>query len=332
MDINYFPLTPTDFSNGIYYIPLDVSTIIPNTKYQIEFIYDRGPHRIEIDGVELLQDDVIIWADNHWGWSGNLKENHFYYLNVPSNIDSNMKYTIKCKFTKNINTEFWGKICLSVNKHDIKKTNLAEILNVYINNFNRLDTTRQLVKDLLNLGINKENIIIIDNASTYPPLLDWYKTECPCKIFKLEQNIGHTAFKKLWDENKITKPKGFYIYTDSDINLPNIPSDLFDVLMDVLIKCKVSKVGTALRIDDLPDSFPRKNEVVSWEKQFWQKRADYKLEAYIAAIDTTFALYKPNHPPECDTNAIRVAGDYQAKHCPWYYSKDLPEDEKFFRE
>lgn len=47
-------------------------------------------------------------------------------------------------------------------------------LTVVINNRNRLSTTKKMVADLLKRGTT--NIIIIDNESTYIPLLEWYKT------------------------------------------------------------------------------------------------------------------------------------------------------------
>ena len=46
----------------------------------------------------------------------------------------------------------------------------------------------------------------------------------------------------------------------------------------------------------------------------------------MAEIDTTFALYKPgilNPDSHSFFSAIRIAGDYTAKHLPWYnYNQD----------
>ena len=46
-------------------------------------------------------------------------------------------------------------------------------IKVVINNRNRLTTTELMVEKLLYLNPN-EKIIIIDNGSTYEPLLNWY--------------------------------------------------------------------------------------------------------------------------------------------------------------
>lgn len=206
-------------------------------------------------------------------------------------------------------------------------------MRYYINNFNRLATTRQLLSDLGRLGVGMADITIIDNASEYPPLLEWYRAECPCEVSMLRRNIGHLALEKLSNERTI-KLSGFYCYTDSDINLPGVPDDFADVMMEALRRFGwsdgIQKVGPALRLDDIPDCYPRKEEVVKWEAQFWTKRMDYPVESYYANIDTTMAFYAPGVPAR-NCHSVRVAGGYEARHCPWHYGAVLPPDEEFLR-
>jgi glycosyltransferase involved in cell wall biosynthesis len=84
---------------------------------------------------------------------------------------------------------------------------------VVINNRNRLTTTKNMVEKLLQLNPD-EQIIIIDNGSTYPPLLEWYKT-INVEVY-FEKNEGHLA---LW-ATQLDKVLGeFFVYTDSDIIL-----------------------------------------------------------------------------------------------------------------
>ena len=92
----------------------------------------------------------------------------------------------------------------------------AKEIPIIINNFNRLTTLRLLTETLTACGYT--NIYILDNASTYPPLLEYYKT-CPFTVFHLNQNLG---FKALW-KSPLKKRfcNDYYIYTDSDV----IPSD-----------------------------------------------------------------------------------------------------------
>src|SRR5271167_2766815 len=73
-----------------------------------------------------------------------------------------------------------------------KITNAKQI-PIIINNRNRFEYLLQLINSLENRGYN--NIFIIDNDSTYPPLLEYYKT-CKYEIFMLGENVGHLA---MWD-------------------------------------------------------------------------------------------------------------------------------------
>ena len=82
---------------------------------------------------------------------------------------------------------------------------------IIINNFNRLTTLIQLTDSLTSRGYTR--IYILDNASTYPPLLAYYQT-CPFTVIRLKENLG---FKALW---KSEWKKGFamiIILTDSDV-------------------------------------------------------------------------------------------------------------------
>jgi len=47
---------------------------------------------------------------------------------------------------------------------------------IYLTNMNRLTTTKKMVEDLFRLNGNAK-INIIDNASTYAPLLAWYEED-----------------------------------------------------------------------------------------------------------------------------------------------------------
>ena len=60
------------------------------------------------------------------------------------------------------------------------KINFFEV-PIIINNRDRLTTLRNMINSLQNMGY--KNLYIIDNESTYPPLLSYYKNDCPAKIF-----------------------------------------------------------------------------------------------------------------------------------------------------
>ncbi|MBI9061916.1 MAG: hypothetical protein JEZ14_07990 [Marinilabiliaceae bacterium] len=196
---------------------------------------------------------------------------------------------------------------------------------VIINNFNRLDCLKQQIQWLEKAGMKK--IYIIDNASTYPPLLDYYK-KCPYTIFRLTENVGHTA---LWDTHIFLWYKNTpYILTDPDvIPTETCPLDAVNHFINVLKQYpEITKVGFGLKIDDIPDDYPRKQEVINWEKPFWENEIAPGL--YKAKIDTTFALYKPNTRHQQWESTIRTGGNYVARHLPWYEDPTQPSAEELY--
>lgn len=200
---------------------------------------------------------------------------------------------------------------------------------IFINNFNRVDTLKKLIYSLEKRGFR--NIHILDNKSTYPPLLEYYKTT-PYTVFRLKKNYGSKAFWKsgLWWKY-ITS---YFVYTDSDVVIKEeCPDNFMHYFLDFLKKHpKVHKIGFSLCIDDLPDHYKHKQAVIDWEKKYYQN--SFKENVYIAPIDTTFALYRPFSKAGktgSDTLMLRTDSPYQAKHLPWYIDSDnLCEEEQFY--
>ena len=59
-----------------------------------------------------------------------------------------------------------------------------------------------------------------------------------------------------------------------------------------------------------------RSSIKDWESVFWTKRVeDDEYELYEAGIDTTFALVNKKYP---GGKSIRVAGNFTARHIPWY--------------
>jgi len=199
---------------------------------------------------------------------------------------------------------------------------------IIINNFNRLDYLKRLIASLEKKGYT--NIYILDNVSTYPPLLAYYKT-CPYKIFYLKKNYGYLA---LWKSEVFKKfKKDFYVYTDVDVvPIEERPDDFMNIFLKALKKHKSArKVGFSLRIDNLPDHYKFKSKVIDWEKQFYKDKEDSLL--YRAQIDTTFALYRPRAKRGTNKNIpmFRTAYPYSAEHLPWYQNSNIiSEEEKFY--
>jgi hypothetical protein len=173
------------------------------------------------------------------------------------------------------------------------------------------------------------HIIIVDNASTYPPLLEWY-VSAPCEVVMLKDNLGPRA---PWTSGVISGlTKDVYIVTDPDLDLSGLPANTIAYLDNGLSKPGVWKVGLSLRLDDLPNTSIA-NAAKNWEQRFW---GCYTGDGYyVAPVDTTFALYNRKTVPEdiggFINGALRAAPPYSARHLPWYLTPDtVTEEEKHY--
>lgn len=197
---------------------------------------------------------------------------------------------------------------------------------IIICNFNRLECLKILIARLEEL--NYKNIHIIDNNSSYPPLLRYYEN-CPYTVYRLKKNLGHLS---LWKSNIYKKFKNrYFVYTDSDVVPgPECPEDFIKRFYEIMHKYKAVKVGAALKIDDIPDCFKDKEQVTKWEKQFWEN--EIEKDVYVAQVDTTFGLYWPNLKWGTDTIGLRlrVGGDMTARHLPWYADSEHPSEEDIY--
>jgi hypothetical protein len=123
-----------------------------------------------------------------------------------------------------------------------------------------------------------------------------------------------------------------YIITDPDLKFnPNIPSNFIEILASLSDKYKTSKIGFALDITDHEKFYPTTEYMTNlsireWESQFWENKINddtCEYEIYKADIDTTFCLMnKVNIEAGIDLQ-IRVAGNFTAKHIPWYIENEV---------
>ena len=212
----------------------------------------------------------------------------------------------------------------------VQKINYKSIPIIIIS-FNQLFYLKQLIEFLKKHKYS--NIVIIDNNSTYQPLLNYFETiESTVTIHKLNENLGHLVF---WKNKELYKKysKGYYVITDADIvPVEHCPEDFVLYFKRILDNnSQVTKVGFSLKIDDIPESNPNKQKVIDWESQFWGNICNDG--SYNADIDTTFALYKPKYEykEQAFYKAIRTKNPYYARHGGWYLDvKSLTEEQKFY--
>jgi hypothetical protein len=193
---------------------------------------------------------------------------------------------------------------------------------VIINNRNLLTYPKKMVEDIENFSDLLE-IIIVDNGSTYEPLIEWYKTN-PCEIIYSE-NLGHLA---PWILDVPRKRKyDYYVVTDPDLDLSNTPKNCLNFILEKLQKYNnFNKIGLSLCNWKVSKDSPYHEFLINWATKNWNKEY-IKDELLISQeVDTTFAMYNVNRHYRglsCATNY-----PYSAKHIPWEFTIDIISDLK----
>ncbi len=229
---------------------------------------------------------------------------------------------LKATLSKNVNKCFR---LVSKWKRLTSRASAVKDIPIIINNFNRLEFLKRQIDWLQSCG--HYNLHVVDNASTYPPLLDYYKI-IPATVYFLDKNMGHES---IWRTHIFQRfAHDYYVLTDPDV-LPAVetPKDFMQFFVDALRgNPSFRKIGFGLFYQDLPDHYSKKTEVVNWESRLYEKEISAGL--FHSKIDTTFALYKPQAAFQCWDDTIRTGSPYLLKHMPWYEDPASPNDETIF--
>ncbi|HEY8992979.1 MAG TPA: glycosyltransferase family 2 protein [Candidatus Microsaccharimonas sp.] len=190
----------------------------------------------------------------------------------------------------------------------------------------RLSPLLELIEWLEKAHLTK--IVLIDNDSAFPELVE-YLSKTPYQVLDMKRNVGHTV---AWRESiiPILIPSSYYIITDPDV-IPASQSthEILKYLYEVHGTYKNHlKVGLGLKIDDLPDHYSLKKDVIQWESQFWKSSLAENI--FESGVDTTFALYKPFTYQYIIHPSIRLGEPYTARHLPWYSNDSKLNDEDMF--
>jgi hypothetical protein len=210
-------------------------------------------------------------------------------------------------------------------------------MKAYIIMFNRLTWPLRLCQDLTKAGLE---VILVDNGSTYPPLLNWYKTK-PYEIHYTTVNGALLGSKSPWLSGIIDKHSDpYYLVTDHDLDISRLPSNWVDVLMNGFNAADCTKSGLSLKLDDLPGT-EYANQVIAYEKGFSKTIVN---GYYSAPIDTTLAIYSREKMKAVKFpfdlidgsesifyNAVRSMKPYEARHLPWYNTPEtLSIEEQYY--
>lgn len=159
-----------------------------------------------------------------------------------------------------------------------------------------------------------ENLVLVDNDSTYPPLLEFYE-ETPHRVVRLGRNVGHHS-PWLPELAAIRGDRDAYVVSDPDVIPEPLAGGAVQRFADLLNRYPgYAKAGFGLRIDDLPDRYAHRDAVLRWEAEAWQREVEPGV--FHAPIDTTFALYRAGAGFSLGP-ALRTGAPFLAKHEPWY--------------
>ena len=197
---------------------------------------------------------------------------------------------------------------------------------IYLTNMNRLSTTKKMVEDLFKLNSNAI-INIIDNASTYQPLLEWYELiKNDVNIIKHTENKGCWSFFYSGHFNNCNDD--YYIYSDADLELnPNMPYNWQEILMDYHKKYN-RKASLVLKLDDIPEG-ELKDKIKFHQQVCWGVTEEKNV--YHGVTDMTFSFDAKSSGYRYDS--VRIGGDFECRHIPWYIDFDnISDEEKYYLE
>jgi hypothetical protein len=190
---------------------------------------------------------------------------------------------------------------------------------IFVTCRDRVRYLRELVEWLEAAG--HERIVLLDNDSSYEPLVD-YLDASRHEVVRLGRNYGARA---LWDAG--LAPSEPFVLTDPDLlPIAECPSDAIEHLAELLERHpKYPKAGLGLYLDDVP--WTREGHE-DWERSLVSRQIE--PGAFDSLVDTTFALYRPDAPPN-DLLAIRTGFPYQARHmsASWYPELHSAEDDYY---
>lgn len=202
---------------------------------------------------------------------------------------------------------------------------MIEQFPVIITVRDRLTPLLALLRWLASVG--QREIWLCDNASSYPPMVEFLKST-EHKVMYNNFNLGHRAPWLSGLAPDLGCDQHFIVSDPDVVPTDECPKDVLQVFKRALDEHReFDKVGFSLKIDDLPDHFRHKKNVILWEGQFWTDRFNKRF--YRAPIDTTFAMYRPGLGHE-NGKSLRSAPPFEARHMPWYQDSRNPTDEEAY--
>ena len=204
----------------------------------------------------------------------------------------------------------------------------APKIPIFIIVHDRVQVLKKSVASFENQITTPIEIIFHDVASTFPGCLRYLSTMKAngYKVYRSETNNHHTVNTTI-DRYLAGHPEcEYYVITDPDIELDHVNGDILEFYIWLLNKYgRHLAVGPMLRIDDIPNYYPKKKLAIQRHtQQFWRKKPmqlvwkDNPVSIQRSPIDTTFQLVHKSNKKRYPRAGIRCYAPYAARHLDWY--------------
>lgn len=213
---------------------------------------------------------------------------------------------------------------------------------IFIIVHDRVEVLKKSVKSFEEQINTPIEIIFHDVASTFPGCIE-YLEEMKGKGYKVYRSPVNDHLSVLVSiKTYLTEHPEceYYVMTDPDIELDNVNGDILEYYVWLMKKYENKNViGPMLRIDDIPDFYPKKNDAIRGHTlQFWRFAPSKTVwngnDTYIqnALIDTTFHLaHRNNINRSYPKKGIRCRAPYSARHLDWYIDpNNLSPDQEYY--
>jgi hypothetical protein len=221
----------------------------------------------------------------------------------------------------------------------------AEKVPIFIISCNRLCCLQAAIGSYRKCIGSPYELVIHDNNSTYRPLLDYLKRLEKEGVSVYYSTVNVSVEKQLdtvsdtIDDWFTKHSASHYVVTDPDIALEGNCEDILELYAYLLDTVKsIEVVGPMLRIDDIPDFYQLKQEVIERHtEQFWHKKPltlqwrNKIIQYQLARVDTTFGMYRRYFKFHRLTKGYRTYAPYWARHLDWYINlNSLEEDQLYY--
>ena len=178
-------------------------------------------------------------------------------------------------------------------------------------------------------------IIFHDVASTYEPTLTYLKQKenNGYIVYRTQINNHHTVMDSVKDYMRKHVHIEYYVITNPDIMLNSVNGDILEFYKYILNNYDVYSVGPMLEIDDIPDYYCEKQNIIdTHSNQFWNKPrhiVHFKGKTYqmirCVANDTTFQMHSVKNILTTlpHKKSMRCLYPYSAKCLSWYIDSKI---------